>query len=79
MSAPPIPASSLEKRSRQFCRALTLETNGRVNWWIAVDTLAYRLKEPAAQLQQPIYFAKMHGWIDTAGVPPHSVILKQLS
>ena len=72
MSAP-----SLEERSRQVCRALALETNGRANWWIAVDTLAYRLKEPPAQLQQPIYFAKMQGWIDTAGFPPHSVILKQ--
>jgi hypothetical protein len=72
MSAP-----SLEQRSRQVCRALALETNGRANWWIAVDTLAYRLKEEATQLQQPIYFAKMQGWIDTAGVPPHSVILRQ--
>jgi hypothetical protein len=68
-------ALTLEQLSLNVCRALRLEANGRGPAWMGLDTVAYRLKVPTPQLGQPIYFAKMNGWVQTAGVPPHSVVL----
>jgi hypothetical protein len=68
--------STLESAALHLCKALQIETGARPGWWVAVDTVAYRLKAPAPQLHDAIYFAKMNGWLGTGGVPVHSLQLR---
>jgi hypothetical protein len=68
--------ATLETSALHLCKAVQIETSGRPSWPVAVDTVAYRLKKPARQLHDAIYYAKMNGWLDTGGVPVHSLVLK---
>jgi hypothetical protein len=68
-------APTLETSALHLCRALHIETSGRLSWPVAVGTVAHRLKKPAGELHDAIYFAKMNGWLGTGGVPVHSLVL----
>ena len=68
---------ALETSALDLCRALQKETSARPRWWVSVDTIAYRLKKPADQLHDAIYYAKMNGWLNTGGVPVHSLVIEQ--
>jgi hypothetical protein len=68
---------ALERSALDLCKARQKETRARFRWWISVDTVAYRLKKPAGQLHDAIYYAKMNGWLNTGGVPVHSLVLEQ--